>query len=45
MNVSKMIAPHIKGVAPSGIRKYFDLINEIFSGKRFYALFYQCGIY
>lgn len=29
MNVSKMIAPHIKGVAPSGIRKYFDLINEM----------------
>jgi len=29
MNVSKMIAPHVKNVAPSGIRKYFDLINEM----------------
>lgn len=29
MNVGKMIAPHVKNVAPSGIRKYFDLINEM----------------
>lgn len=29
MNISKMIAPHIRNVAPSGIRKYFDLINEM----------------
>ncbi|NLY18642.1 MAG: aminotransferase class I/II-fold pyridoxal phosphate-dependent enzyme [Clostridiaceae bacterium] len=29
MNVGKMIAPHIRNVAPSGIRKYFDLINEM----------------
>lgn len=29
MNVQDMIAPHIKSVPPSGIRKYFDLINEM----------------
>jgi len=29
MNVQKMIAPHIAAVPPSGIRKYFDLINEM----------------
>lgn len=29
MNVQKMIAPHIAAVSPSGIRKYFDLINEM----------------
>ncbi len=29
MNISKMIAPHIRDVPPSGIRKYFDLINEM----------------
>ncbi len=29
MNVKEMIAPHIQAVPPSGIRKYFDLINEM----------------
>jgi len=29
MNVQKMIAPHVAAVPPSGIRKYFDLINEM----------------
>lgn len=29
MNVQKMIAPHIQSIPPSGIRKYFDLINEM----------------
>lgn len=29
MNVQKMLAPHIQAVPPSGIRKYFDLINEM----------------
>ena len=29
MNVKVMIAPHIQAVPPSGIRKYFDLINEM----------------
>lgn len=29
MNVQKMIAPHIAAVPHSGIRKYFDLINEM----------------
>ncbi|AGC67930.1 aspartate aminotransferase AspC [Thermoclostridium stercorarium subsp. stercorarium DSM 8532] len=29
MNIQKMIAPHIAAVPPSGIRKYFDLINEM----------------
>ncbi len=29
MNVRDMIASHIKNVPPSGIRKYFDLINEM----------------
>lgn len=29
MNIQEMIAPHIQAVPPSGIRKYFDLINEM----------------
>ena len=29
MNVQNMIASHIASVPPSGIRKYFDLINEM----------------
>ncbi|NLN64344.1 MAG: aminotransferase class I/II-fold pyridoxal phosphate-dependent enzyme [Clostridiaceae bacterium] len=29
MNIKKMIAPHIHSVPFSGIRKYFDLINEM----------------
>ncbi len=29
MNIQKMLAPHILAVPPSGIRKYFDLINEM----------------
>ncbi len=29
MNIQKMIAPHIKAIPPSGIRKYFDLLNEM----------------
>lgn len=29
MNIRDMIAPHILAVPPSGIRKYFDLINEM----------------
>ncbi len=29
MNVRKMIASHIHDIPPSGIRKYFDLINEM----------------
>jgi len=29
MNISDMISPMVKNVPPSGIRKYFDLINEM----------------
>jgi len=29
MNISEMVLPHIRAVPPSGIRKYFDLINEM----------------
>lgn len=29
MSIRDMIAPHILSVPPSGIRKYFDLINEM----------------
>jgi len=29
MNIQKMLAPHVQAVPPSGIRKYFDLINEM----------------
>ncbi len=29
MNISDMINPNVKNVPPSGIRKYFDLINEM----------------
>ena len=29
MNIQKMVAPHIKAIPPSGIRKYFDLLNEM----------------
>ena len=29
MNLSDMIRPSVKNVPPSGIRKYFDLINEM----------------
>ncbi len=29
MNISDMIKPNVKNMPPSGIRKYFDLINEM----------------
>ena len=29
MNIKKMLCRHITGVPPSGIRKYFDLVNEM----------------
>ena len=29
MNVLEMISPLVKNVPPSGIRKYFDMINEM----------------
>ncbi|MDP4091799.1 MAG: aminotransferase class I/II-fold pyridoxal phosphate-dependent enzyme [Bacillota bacterium] len=29
MNIGDMILPHVKSVPPSGIRKYFDMINEM----------------
>ncbi|MDP4180337.1 MAG: aminotransferase class I/II-fold pyridoxal phosphate-dependent enzyme [Bacillota bacterium] len=29
MNMSEMISPTIKGIPPSGIRKFFDLVNEM----------------
>ncbi|HEX2946361.1 MAG TPA: aminotransferase class I/II-fold pyridoxal phosphate-dependent enzyme [Clostridia bacterium] len=29
MNISEMIRPNVKNMPPSGIRKYFDLINEM----------------
>ncbi len=29
MNMSDMISPVVKGIPPSGIRKFFDLINEM----------------
>lgn len=29
MNMENMILPHVKNLPPSGIRKYFDLINEM----------------
>jgi aminotransferase len=29
MNISDMISPSVKNMPPSGIRKYFDLINEM----------------
>jgi len=29
MNVEKLISPTIKSIPPSGIRKYFDLVNEM----------------
>ena len=29
MNLSDMIRPSVKNVPPSGIRKYFDMINEM----------------
>lgn len=29
MNMSEMIRPNVKNMPPSGIRKYFDLINEM----------------
>jgi len=29
MNIEKMISPTIRSIPPSGIRKYFDLVNEM----------------
>ncbi|HRS20888.1 MAG TPA: aminotransferase class I/II-fold pyridoxal phosphate-dependent enzyme [Clostridia bacterium] len=29
MNVADMISPVVKGIPPSGIRKFFDLVNEM----------------
>ncbi|HHW49596.1 MAG TPA: aminotransferase class I/II-fold pyridoxal phosphate-dependent enzyme [Clostridiaceae bacterium] len=29
MNIEKMISPTIRNIPPSGIRKYFDLVNEM----------------
>jgi len=29
MNISEMLVPRVKNIPPSGIRKYFDMINEM----------------
>ena len=29
MNISDMITPSVKNIPPSGIRRFFDLVNEI----------------
>ena len=29
MNISEMIKPVVRNMPPSGIRKYFDLVNEM----------------
>lgn len=29
MNMSDMITPSVKNIPPSGIRKFFDLVNEM----------------
>ena len=29
MNINDMISPTVKSIPPSGIRKYFDLLNEM----------------
>jgi len=29
MNISEMITPEVKNIPPSGIRKFFDLVNEM----------------